>query len=80
MDLMIILKYLLRNVDLLRSIRGSSSVNLFFVKAACSERERHSCHNFSSVYVCCACIVLWVHASTRMFPGHDLYIYAWISK
>ena len=35
---------------------------------------RHSCYNFSLVCMCMRC------ASVRICLGHNLYIYAWISK
>ena len=51
---------------------------LVFVEPACGER---SCYTFSSVYVHCTCVrALCICASFRICLGHNLYIYAWISK
>ena len=42
----------------------------FFVESACG-KARHSCYFFAKVYV---------RAYVRICPGHNSYIYGWISK
>ena len=42
---------------------------MFFVEPACG-KARHSCYYFANL---CACMC-------PDFPGHNSYIYAWISK
>ena len=48
--------------------------NMIFVEPACG-KARHSCYNFAKVYVRAG-----VRASVRICPGHNSYIYVWISK
>ena len=50
--------------------RVSRYCNLIFVEPACGY-ARHSCYTFSWVYV---------RASVRICPDHNLYNNAWISK
>ena len=50
-------------------------VGSLFYCPACLRLVRHSCYNFCSAYV-----RAFVRESVRICPGHNFYIYAWISK